>query len=120
MYTFSFEKLDVWQETRKLIKDIYTYTLEYPENEKFGLVNQMRRAAVSVGSNIAEGTSRTSVKDQVYFYQISYGSLMELLNQAIISNDLEILSKENLLSIREKTEKIAKMLNSLRKKRTEK
>lgn len=117
MYVFSFEKLDVWQESRDLTKYIYKITADFPDTEKFGLVNQMRRAAVSIGSNIAEGSSRTSVKDQVYFYQISFGSLMELLNQAIISNDLEMLQLDSLETIREKTEKIAKMLNSLRKKR---
>ena len=88
----------------------------FPDHEKFGIVNQMRRAAVSVSSNIAEGSSRTSNKDQAHFYQLAYSSLMELLNQAIISNDLEYFPEESLNEIRTKIEKIANMLNALRKK----
>ena len=115
-HKFSFEKLNVWETARQLTKTIYIITKEqYPDAEKFGLVSQMRRAAVSVCSNIAEGTSRTSTKDQAHFYQISYSSLMELLNQCIISNDLNYISEETLVAIRAKVEKTGNMLNSLRK-----
>ncbi|MDD2549764.1 MAG: four helix bundle protein [Bacteroidales bacterium] len=115
-HKFSFEKLNVWETARQLTKTIYIITKEqYPDTEKFGLVSQMRRAAVSVCSNIAEGTSRTSTKDQAHFYQISYSSLMELLNQCIISNDLNYISEETLVAIRAKVEKTGNMLNSLRK-----
>jgi four helix bundle protein len=116
-YSFSFEKLEVWQEARLLTKEIYIVTKEFPDNEKFGIINQMRRAAISVSSNIAEGSSRTSTKDQANFYQISYSSLMELLNQLIISNDLNMLSSEKLAETRIRIEKISRMLNSLRKTR---
>lgn len=115
-HKFSFEKLNVWETARQLTKTIYIITKEQcPDAEKFGLVSQMRRAAVSVCSNIAEGTSRTSTKDQAHFYQISYSSLMELLNQCIISNDLNYISEGTLIDIREKVEKTSNMLNSLRK-----
>jgi four helix bundle protein len=100
-----------------LTKEIYIITKEFPDNEKFGIINQMRRAAISVSSNIAEGSSRTSNKDQAHFYQLAYSSLMELLNQAIISNDLEYFSEESLNETRTKIEKIANMLNALRKER---
>ena len=117
MHSFSFEKLNVWQDSRTLTKNIYLLTKKFPQEEKFGLTNQLRRAAVSVSSNIAEGSSRTSIKDQAYFYQLAYSSLMEVLNQLIISVDLEYLDKKYYTEIREKVEKIANMLNALRKKR---
>jgi four helix bundle protein len=116
-YLFSFEKLDVWKNCRELTKDIYGITQSFPDAEKFGLVSQIRRAAISVCSNIAEGSSRSSVKDQAHFYQIAFSSLMELLNQMIISNDLNYIEDEKLKDIRQKIEKAANMLNSLRKNR---
>ncbi len=119
-FRFAFEKLDVWQEVRFLTKEIYTDTQKFPRDEIFGIVNQMRRAAVSVCSNIAEGSSRTSAKDQAHFYQLSYSSLMELMNQVIIANDLEYLTSEQEKNYRLKVEKIANMLNSLRKSRLNK
>jgi four helix bundle protein len=115
-HKFSFEKLNVWETARQLTKTIYIITNEqFPDTEKFGLVSQMRRAAVSVCSNIAEGSSRTSTKDQAHLYQIAYSSLMELLNQCIISNDLKYISETTLIEIRANVEKTGNMLNSLRK-----
>ncbi len=114
MKEYSFEKLEVWQLSRKLVKTTYTITNSFPEEEKFGIVNQMRRAAISISSNISEGSSRTSFKDQARFTVISYGSLMELLNQYILSNDLEWLSDEELLEIRILIEEISNKLNGLR------
>jgi four helix bundle protein len=115
-HKFSFEKLNVWETARQLTKTIYIITNEqFPDSEKFGLVSQMRRAAVSVCSNIAEGSSRTSTKDQAHLYQIAYSSLMELLNQCIISNDLKYISETTLIDIRANVEKTGNMLNSLRK-----
>jgi four helix bundle protein len=116
-YKFSFEKLDVWQDSRALTKLIYEVTKSFPDSEKFGLINQMRRASVSVSSNIAEGSSRTSKKDQAHFYQIAYSSLMELLNQIIISNDLEFLNEGNEVQIRNNIGKVSNKLNALRKSR---
>ena len=116
-YKFSFEKLDVWQDSRSLTKVIYEVTKSFPDSEKFGLVSQMRRASVSVSSNIAEGSSRTSKKDQAHFYQIAYSSLMELLNQVIISNDLEFLNEGLESQVRNHIGKVSNKLNSLRKSR---
>jgi four helix bundle protein len=114
-HTFSFEKLNAWQEAKLFTKSIYVLTKQFPDEEKFGLVSQMRRASISICSNIAEGTSRTSSKDQAYFYQMAYGSLLEVLNQAIISNELTYLSPEDLSEIRLETEKISNLINALRK-----
>jgi four helix bundle protein len=116
-YKFSFEKLDVWQDSRSLTKLIYEVTKSFPDSEKFGLINQMRRASISVSSNIAEGSSRTSQKDQAHFYQIAYSSLMELLNQVIISTDLQFLNENQESQIRNHIGKVSNKLNALRKSR---
>jgi four helix bundle protein len=114
-FQFSFEKLEVYNDSRFMTGSLYTLTAQYPDQEKYGLVSQMRRAAISICSNIAEGSSRTSKKDQAHFYQIAYGSLLELLNQSIISNDLGFIKHDDYLMIRQQTEKIANKLNALRK-----
>ena len=119
-HKYSFEKLDVWQDSRVLANNVYKMTNTFPDYEKFGISNQMRRAAISVSSNIAEGTSRVSNKDQAHFYQIAYSSLMELLNQIIISNDLEFLSNETEQEMRQQIEKVADKINALRKSRLNK
>jgi four helix bundle protein len=113
MKTYSFEKLDVWQEARQLAVKIYKLTKPFPEDERFGLVSQMRRSCISISSNIAEGTSRYSGKDQIRFYEIAYGSLMELLNQAIISCDLEMLLEDDLRDMRKDVDSIAHKLTRL-------
>ena len=114
MKTYSFEKLDVWQEARQLAVKIYKTTRDFPEDERFGMISQMRRACISISSNIAEGTSRFTSKDQVRFYEIAYGSLMELLNQLIISCDLEFLANENMLILRTDIDSISFKLSRLR------
>ena len=100
MKQYTFEKLDVWQDSRKLIKRVYQITQSFPVEEKYGLTSQIRRAAVSITSNLAEGSSRQSLKDQARFSILSYGSLMEVLNQLIIAVDLQYLDEESLKTIR--------------------
>ncbi len=119
MKIFSFEKLRFWDETRYLVKIIYKFTSSFPETERFGLVSQMRRSCISVSSNIAEGTSRSSYKDQAHFSQIAYSSLMELLSQVILSSDLEYLNKEQELQLRELIENLSRQINALRKSQLE-
>ena len=92
MKIYSFEKLECWQHARRLAVWIYHSTKNFPLEEKFGLISQMRRAAISIASNIAEGTSRKSLKNQSHFSTIAYSSTIELLNDLIISNDLLFLS----------------------------
>jgi four helix bundle protein len=113
MYTFSFERLDVWNKSRLLTKKIYNLTKDYPDSEKFGLINQLRRAVISVCSNIAEGSSRKSKKDQSHFYNMAFSSLMETLNQLIISNDLDYLDASVLRELRNEIHTISLMLNRL-------
>jgi len=107
MYVFGFEKLAVWKEARILTVLIYQLTEKFPDKEKFGLTNQMRRASVSIGANIAEGSSRFSAKEQAHFYSISYGSLMELMSHSFTALDLEYLNDE----VFEKTKSIVQPLS---------
>jgi four helix bundle protein len=115
-YQFTFEKLVVWHEARCLVKEIYLITESLPPAEKFGLVLQMRRGGISVVSNLAEGSARTSQKDQAHFYQMAYSSLLEILNQAIIANDLGFINDSCIQTLREMISKISNKINNLRKK----
>jgi len=113
MELYSFEKLGVWQKSRKFSLDMYALTSEFPGEEKFGLISQLRRAAISVSSNIAEGSTRWSRKDQARFYEIAYGSLIEILNQLIICCDLKYIDDSELTEKRTQINEIARMLHSL-------
>ncbi|WP_298140118.1 four helix bundle protein [Flavobacterium sp.] len=115
MKIYSFEKLIVWQKARKLSVVIYKTTKTLPKDELFGLISQMRRCAVSISSNIAEGTGRHSNKDKARFTEIAYGSALELLNQIILSNDLEFISNDCYKEIRSEIDEITSMLDSLYK-----
>ena len=115
MYVYPFEKLIVWQLAKKLVVRIYTVTKSFPSEEKYGMFSQVRRAAVSVCSNIAEGSGRTTAKDQAYFYSLAYSSLMELLNQLLIAEDLGWIKSDVMLEVRMEIEAISIKINSLRK-----
>lgn len=116
MKEFYFEKLDVWQESRQLVKEVYEITTHFPLEEKFGLVSQIRRASLSISANIAEGMSRITEKDKARFINQAFSSGIEVINFLILSNDLGFLTKENYVILREKTEKITNQLNCLYKK----
>jgi four helix bundle protein len=115
MKVYSFEKLACWQHARQLAVWTYNSTRHFPSEEKFGIISQMRRAAMSVASNIAEGTSRKTAKDQSHFSTITYSSTIELLNDLIISNDLRYLPDEQYLQGRELIEKQTLLIAGLRK-----
>ena len=114
-YTFSFEKLNVWIDSKELIKRIYMITKDFPNEEKFGLTSQLRKASVSVASNLAEGTSRITNKDKAHFTTISFSSLMEVLNQIIIAKELDFIKENDYQTLRTEIEKISNKLNALRK-----
>ncbi len=114
MYVFGFEKLEVWQEARKLTVLVYELTEKFPEKEKFGLTNQMRRASVSIGANIAEGSSRFSFKEQAHFYSISYGSLMELMSHSFTALDLKYLMIEEFENLKSIVQPLSLKINNLR------
>lgn len=115
MYTYSFEKLEVWQLAKKLVVKIYIITSKFPADEKFGLVSQLRRASVSICSNIAEGCGRSTSKDQANFYNKAYSSLMEVVNQLLISHDLNWIGEPEMDDVRTEIETISSKINSLRK-----
>jgi four helix bundle protein len=115
MYVYSFEKLEVWKESKKLTKIIYQITLRYPENEKFGLTSQLRRASISVCSNLAEGSARITSKDKAHFSTMAYSSLIEVLNQIIISYELDFIDESDYLNFRILIESLSNKINSLRK-----
>ncbi len=114
-YSYSFEKLNVWQDTRLLVKNIYILVLKLPKEEKYALVDQLKRASVSVSSNIAEGNSRSSYKEKIRFIEIAYGSLLEIYSQLILSVDLNYLCENDILEINQLIQKISNELNALKK-----
>ena len=97
------------------MKEIYSITNNYPEEEKYGLVSQLRRAALSIPTNLAEGSTRSTKKDQANFTTISYGSLMEVLNLLILSLDLGYINKDIYDDLRCQISMISNKLNALRK-----
>jgi four helix bundle protein len=112
---FNFEKLDVWQEAIRFADLVYEVTTIFPEQERFGLANQMRRAAVSISSNIAEGSSRSSRMDFARFVEIATGSLFEVVSQAQISLRQKFLEQSNYEQIRDLAQKQSRMLSGLRR-----
>ncbi len=115
MKIYSFEKLECWQQAKQLAVWVYNVTKGFPAEEKFGITSQMRRAAISVASNLAEGTSRKTTKDQSYFSTVSYSSTIELLNDLIIAKDLKLVSDEAYMEGREKIEYQTFLIAGLRK-----
>tara|TARA_R110002073_G_scaffold56835_8_gene144446 strand:+ start:2663 stop:3028 length:366 start_codon:yes stop_codon:yes gene_type:complete len=114
-YAFSFEKLNVWVNSKELVTEVYKLTRNFPDEEKFGLTNQLRRASISIASNLAEGTSRQTNKDKAHFSTMAFSSLMEVLNQLIIAKDLNYISDSDYKNLRTHIEKKSNMLNALRK-----
>ena len=113
-YQFSFEKLDVWQMARKLAGEVYKKTQTFPVEEKYSLTSQIRRAAVSVSANIAEGTTRQTARDQAHFTTIAFSSLMELFNHLIIASDLGYMKEEELAEYRKTIQPLSVKLSNLK------
>ena len=109
--------LEVWQKSIALVTEVYSVSASFPKEEMYGLVGQVRRAAISVPSNIAEGAARQSNKEYIQFLHVALGSLMELDTQLVIANNLNFLSNQSLNNIQLKIEDIGKMLNGLIKYR---
>ncbi len=108
-----YQNLVVWQKSMVLAKDIFDVTARFPKSETFGLVSQMRRCAVSIPSNIAEGYGRGTNKDLVHFLYVSLGSSNELETQLILSRDFEYLNEEESSMLVQLNEQVNKMLSSL-------
>lgn len=103
----------MWQEGHKLVISIYQLTQNFPANEQFGLTNQLRRATVSITSNIAEGFVRKNKKEKIQFYFMSLGSLAEVQNQILIALDVKYIKSQDYEKVFEQTETIGRLLNSL-------
>ncbi|MDA1049358.1 MAG: four helix bundle protein [Planctomycetota bacterium] len=111
---FRFEKLEVWQRAITFADRVYELTQTFPGDERFGLTSQMRRASVSVSSNIAEGSGRSSDKDFAHFVEIAYGSLMEVVSQTQIAVRRSFLPTEAHDELYRHAEELARMLSGLR------
>jgi four helix bundle protein len=111
---FRFEKLDVWKRAIEYAGTVYSVTTSFPSDERFGLTNQLRRAAVSVSSNIAEGTGRVSDVDFARFLEIAYGSLMEVVSQLTVAHHQSLVSKERYDALYSESQELARMLSGLR------
>jgi|ERR1700722_10112089 four helix bundle protein len=112
---FNFEKLEVWQDAIAFADLVYKLTRTFPDEERFGLTNQMRRAAVSISSNIAEGSSRSSRTDFARFVEIAAGSVFEVVSQATISRRRGYLEESKYALLYAGAEKQSRMLSGLRK-----
>ena len=114
MYTYSFEKLEVWIEAKELSKKVYRITKTFPGDEKFGLTSQIKRATISICSNIAEGSARKTNKDKAHYTVMAFSSAVEVLNQIIIAHELELINSDEYTDLRQKIESITNKLNALR------
>lgn len=112
----TFTDLKTWGEAHKLVLIIYKITKDFPKEEMFGLISQMRRAAVSITSNISEGFSRQSYLEKVHFYSTAQGSNTELQNQLLIAKDIRYLKENNFKEIANQSVIVHKLLNGLIKK----
>lgn len=112
--------LEVWQKAMAFVTDVYYQTGNFPKEEMYGLVSQLRRSAISIPSNIAEGAARQSNKEYIQFLYVALGSLMELDTQLCIAKNLNFLSDENVNDLQTKADEIGKMLNGLIKYRKSK
>ena len=111
---FSFYKLDAYKHSRALVRSIYNKVAKFPIEARYALCDQLRRAAVSIPSNIAEGMSRVSSKEQMHFLEISYSSMMEVLSQLQLAVDLGYISQSDLDEEREHIKTTSKLILALR------
>ncbi|MFC1818272.1 four helix bundle protein [Thermodesulfobacteriota bacterium] len=109
----NFKELKVWEKAYQLCLDLYKATAEFPNEEKYGLSSQMRRSAISIPSNIAEGYGRKTIPDYVRCLYIAYGSTCELETQTLLSGDLSYLNKADQSSLLEKIKEVERMLMAL-------
>ena len=112
----SFTDLDVWRKSHQLVLMTYKVTKTFPKDELFALISQMRRAAISITSNIAEGFSRQSYKEKVQFYSMAHGSLTELQNQLLIARDVGYIEKDSFDRISVQSVDAHKLINAFIRK----
>lgn len=116
MYLKSYKALIVWQRSIQLVKEVFILTKYFPRSEIYGIISQIRRAAISIPSNIAEGYGRGSRKEYIHFLSIAYASGLELETQIIIAKELNFIKEENFLKTEMLLEEVLRMLNVMIKK----
>ena len=114
MNKFAFLDLRVYQESKALVKEVYNLLQKFPKFEVYALGDQLRRAMISIPSNIAEGSGRFSLKEKIHFIEIAYGSLAESLCQLDIAHDMEYISDMEFVKEQERINIIGKQLSGLR------
>jgi four helix bundle protein len=107
----NFKKLSIWVNAMSLVKDVYLLTSNFPKEEKFGLISQINRCSISIPSNIAEGSSRSSNKEFSHFIKIALGSLFELETQIILSSDFKMINDQDSNIVLDKITTLQKMIN---------
>jgi four helix bundle protein len=115
-----FKELRIWQEAMALAKMIYTVTANFPTGEKYGLISQLNRAAVSVPSNIAEGAGRESNREFLHFLNIALGSSFEVETQVLLAHSFGFIADDNFPALAEQIDKTQRMINSFRSSITKK
>ena len=113
MEVFGYRKLVAYQKAKEVVKRTYKLLKKFPAEERYAMCDQLRRASVSITSNIAEGVNRYSVKDKSHFIEMSYGSLMEVSSQFEIAEDLGYITAEDRLSMDQLIEEVARLLSGL-------
>jgi four helix bundle protein len=118
--TFSYRQLDAYQKAKEFVIYVYALLKQFPKEEQYALCDQLRRAVISIPSNIAEGMGRVSVKEQIHFIEIAFGSLNETMCQLELAYELNYISQEHLNTSEEFVKEITRMLSRLRRIRLDK
>ncbi len=113
MEVFGYRKLIAYQKAKEVVKRTYKLLKKFPAEERWAMCDQLRRASVSITSNIAEGVNRYSVKDKAHFIEVAYGSLMEVSSQCEMAEELEYITSEDRLSMDKLIEEVARLLSGL-------
>jgi len=113
-HSYAFEKLRVWKEAIELVKALYRILAGFPVEEQYNLASQMKRAAISISSNLAEGSTKATDREKVRFYRISYGSAIELLSQLILAREPGFIQQNDFIRIRDYIESITNKINALK------
>lgn len=115
---YSYKNLEAYKESKTLVKQVYALLKKFPKEEQYALCDQLRRAAISIPSNIAEGMGRVSTKEQIHFLEIAYGSLREVDCQLDIAKDLGYISDEELQNVEKQLEKVTALVAGMRNQRS--
>lgn len=111
---FQFEKLVAWQKAKELTRCVYQLIAAFPQHEQYALSSQIKRAVISIPSNIAEGSGRTSMKEKIHYLEIAYGSLTETYCQLLIASELGYLSSDDLITVKPLFKETSRLISGLR------